>query len=500
MIGSDLVQLFFANSRLAADIASVIGQFSPQLIRTQRRLQMRNAPDVAFALAIQSAGIINLELTIESEDPVIKAFMEQVLRKSYRKLATGLCNAQPLGHQLCEIVWTTEPVSLQMTDELTGESKEQDLPVAWFPKDFKAIDPRSYNFMVDPAIDDWYGVQQIYWGRTPQDGENIVPREKLVWWCFRKEAAFGHLGGLPLCDSMYEGWWYKSALRFIRNRYMQKTAHPPIKAKAGPKVTIDGKDQNGFSYMASQALALDGGGVVVFPSSVDKDGNPLFDMELLEDGQRGDMFQHAIDSEKIEILRGGLITDRAATSGRGGSGGTRGGLAESRQHAEVMAESQETFIDELVDDVVQPQVVDRIGILNFGEEQYRASKTRLVTSGISSSLQQIYADLIAAVIDAEKAALNGEPIRLYERIDAPNILRALQIPLRPAAELEELAKKREQEKEQMQAQLAGAGGAAPAMGGRSSLGDPELEAAVRDRLVKGGVKPRNGQQAAGGSK
>lgn len=485
--GSDLVQLFFSNSRLAADIASVIGVLNPQWVTTSRRMQMRNDPDVAFALMIQRAPIINMEWSIESEDPVIKAFIEHVMKKVYRQMATGLSNAIPLGRQLCEMVWGAAPLTLTITDEFKGTSSEESIPMAWLPTEFKAIDPRSYNFLVDVDKDDWFGVEQIYQGKLPAKIQG-VPREKLVFWSFCREDVFGRLEGWPLCDKMYEGWWYKNALRFIRNRYMQKKAHPPTKAKAGPEITIDGKKQNGFTYMANQALALEGGGVVVFPSAVDKDGNPLFDMEFMKDDKRGDMIQQAIEAEKTEILRGGLVTDRAATSGRGGSGGgqQRGGLAESKQHAEVMHESQECFIDEYAEDVVQPQVIDRTVLFNFGEEALKNSKTRLVTSGISSSLQQIYADLISAIIDAEKAALNGEPIRLWERIDAPNILKALQIPLRPAAELEELAQQREADKKAAQDQLA-QGGAAGAGGGALGLQDPQLEKAVRDRLSKAGA-------------
>jgi len=479
-----LVQFYGTETRIAGDVQRLIGNFNPRYVGTDIRWMMRLDPDVSFGLALHRAPLVNLEWSIESHDPIIKAFVTQALEACYRELAGGLSLAMPFGRQICEKVWESRPLKLETTDETSGATTSKDFPAAWVYKRFKAIDPRTYHFIIDHDLDDWVGVEQLYmrFGLPPL---MPVSRERLAFWCFRREEVFGRLEGFPMLDQAYEPWWFKTATQLIANRYFEHRADPPLKIRAGDRIMIGGKEASGFEYMATQALQLKSGGAVVLPNLMEKETKEYkFDLEYMKDDKRGDQLQQRIDGLSTQILRSLWVTDRAGTSGRGGQA-SRGGLAEAKQHAETMSESQESIIDEYAE-VLQEDIIDPLVLYNFGEEALRSSRTKIVTAGVSDSLQAVYKDLLIELFECEKAQLDGEPIRPWERMDVPAILKTLQIPQRPGDELEQLAGERKKEKAAREAQ---AGSMTPGPGGADEplLGDAELEKKVRDRLVAKGA-------------
>jgi hypothetical protein len=483
-----LVQFYGAESRIAGDIQKRIGVFNPRLIGTDTRLLMRQDPVIAFGLAILEAPIVNLGWSIESKDPVIKAFCQWAVGRVYRNMAMAGSNAVSLGRQICDKIFDSLPLKLQVSDDVSGEETEQAFTNVWTISRFKAIDPRTYHFLIDPAIDDWVGVEQLFM-RPQSQSLAPVPKEKLLLWSFRREKNFGRLEGMSALDQSYEPWWFSAATEWIANHYFERKADPPMKIRSGNKINVGGKEVDGFAYMAGQAMGLRSGGIINLPSLKEKDGkNYLFDIEFLQDDKRGDQLQHRIDALQISKLRGLWVTDRAGTSGGGQSnGGSRGGRAESQSHAELMAQSQEAIIAEWIEDVVQPCVIDPLVRYNFGEDAWRESQTRIVSGGVSQSLQEVYKDVLLALFQAEAAVQNGSKIRAWEYLQVPAILKTLGMPLRDPQELEELVDEREQQAADMQAQMQQAGNPQTQ---DVNLGDPELEKAVRDKVQKTGAKTK----------
>lgn len=478
-----LVQFYGTESRIVGDIQKTLGVFNPRNVGTDIRLLMRQDPVIAFGLAILEAPIINLSYSIESKDPVIKAFVEWALQRVDKNMGLAASNAIPFGRQICDKIFEAIPLTLQVDNDVTGDETEKKFDQVWAFKRFKAIDPRTYHFLIDTAIDDWVGVQQLYM-RFNQDWLAPVPREKLLFWCHRREKVFGRLEGMPILDQVYEPWWFCAATELIANRYFERKADPAMKIRSSQTIRVGGKDVDGFGYMANQALALKSGGVINLPNTKDKDGKSyLNEIDYLQDDKRGDQLQHRIDALQLNKLRGMWITDRAGTSGAGHSqGGARGGRAEASAHAELMAASQESMVSDYLKESIQPQVVDDLVRYNFGEEALADSKTRIVTSGISQSIQEIYKDTLLGLFQAEAAQQAGTKIRPWEYIEVPALLKALGVPLRSADELEELVDEREQQQADMQKQMQGGLGPDTAKSTDVNLGDPDLEKAVRSRM------------------
>lgn len=433
--GSVLRQ-YFGISEVAGDVRRLVGTFNPREISIRDRLLMRLDPVIAFGLAILRAPLINLRWSIESKDPIIAAFCEQALRPHYRQLATAATLAIPFGFQVIEKVWETQLVDVEVENKIEGRSTTSRFPNAWTYRKFKGINPQTLSLLVDPIEDEWAGVRQKAKrvGGTSVD----VGTERVVLWSYRKEEVWGALTGFPHLDQVYEPWWWKTAMNLFANRYFERKADPIPKGRAQAQVTgSDGKPVDGFQFMADQMAALKNGGILLLPATKDKDGNYLFDVELLQDDKRGDMYQQRIDKLDTQILRGLWITDKAATAGDG-----TGSLAQAEQHAEVLAENLETIQNEFISDVVNPQVLDPLVVYNFGADKARTSQTKIRAGGLSSGMRDLLKEILINLLQTEQLLANGKKVKLAERLDAVAIAAELELPLVPIDELENLVDSR----------------------------------------------------------
>jgi hypothetical protein len=419
-------------SYVAARAASILGAFNPKYVTHKTRLLMRDDPDVAFALAIIRAPLLNLKYTIESRDPIIKAFVEHVLADRFRQLAMGSSLAIPFGAQVVEKVWKAEPVTIgREIQGAQGETSQGEFPLAWIIKRFKAIDHDTLSIITDPVEDDWIGVKQNV---TGQKDPVLADRHQVALWSFRRQEVWGNLAGYPIFNQSYSPWYGKGFTDLAANRYFERKGDPPAKGRAHDEVTINGRMSNGHKFMSDQIAALRSSGIMVLPNTRGANGEYLFDFDWAMDDKRGDMFQNRIAYFSTQILRGMWITDHAATTGEVGS------RAEAEVHVDVMSSSLETIIAEFVSEVANPQVVDDIVLFNFGEEALRNSGTRLVPAGISANQRLIMKDIFVALLNAEQMIADGEKIKLRDRIDAKGIARDLKVPLLSDEELEEQKK------------------------------------------------------------
>ena len=90
----------FGSANLLGDFQEILGVFNPRLVGIRDKLLMRQDPDIAFGIAVVTAPLLNLEWTIESDDPIIKEFVRIQIERIYRRMATGMSNAVGFGCRL----------------------------------------------------------------------------------------------------------------------------------------------------------------------------------------------------------------------------------------------------------------------------------------------------------------------------------------------------------------------------------------------------------------
>lgn len=467
-LSSALLTQLFGATEVSGQIKEILGTFNPRAIGVNEHILMRLDPDVAFALALQRAPVINMNWTVESNDDEIKTFVENQLRRHYRRLAKEATLSMIYGFQVIEKVWRAGPLTLRMQGK-DGTSSTKRLPLAWTLKRTKAIDPRTLTLLSDPILDEWVGVRQ-----SAQRGSGkpvFAGRDRAILWSFRAEDVWGKLTGFPLVNQAYEPWWWKNAMNLVSNRYFERRADPGIKGRA-PASTKDsrtGHAVDGFEYMAQQIRGLKNGSAVVLPATKDTQGNYLYDLELITDDKRGDMLQARIDALSIQIHRGLLLTDEAATSNETGS------RSRSEVHMEALGTMQEEVMDDWLDDVLNPQVVDPLVLYNYGPQALEESETFVRSGGLSEGMRQTMKEVLIGLLNVEQMTARGQRVSLADVIQMRDLAQEIGLPLKTPEEVDAIleAKAKSQETSDF---------------GQESdeEDDPEDEKAVEQDLIKSG--------------
>lgn len=445
-------------------VRRVIGTFNPREVTHDLRLLMRLDPDVAFATAIIRAPIINLRWSVESKDPEIAAYVEAALRPRYRELAKAASTAPLMGFRVIEPAWQTGPLSIQVKGKADGSATWKTIPVAWTYRKFRAIDSRTLTMIPDEA-GEFLGVRQSLGVLKGTNG--LAPADRLVLWSFRDEDVDGRLDGFPLYDQAYEPWYWKAAMNLFANRYFERRADPIPKGRAPVSTKDDkGRQVDGQALLVQQILAARNGGAFVLPPTVDeKTGKYTWDIEYLEDsGKAPAAYQARIDKLGVQIFRGLLLPEEAVSATE------MGGRARSEEHGARLDDSLQSIVDEFVDEVLNPQVVDPLVRFFKGEEAVRESGTRVKAAGLSGSMRTLLKEVLFKVMEAEAVLDQGGTIPTRKRIAAAQVLNMLDVPMVPEDEIEPEPVKEE-----------------PAEGDEEVEITPEMEEGVRKELARSGA-------------
>ena len=474
--GSVLRQ-YSSTSRLAGDGASIIGYFNPRRVTHKMRLLMLNDPLIAFGTAIHMGAITNLQYTVESRDPEVKAFIQAMLDRIYDDLALGGAMAIPLGWQVVEKVWAVKDLLVDVETRKDGEigTVEKSFPNAWIIDETKSIDHDTIKLLIDPEKDAWGGVEQSRTGHLSDDVQAPIGPEHVVLWSHRKQRVNGKLTGWSLLDQVYEPWWFGVAHELHTNRYFERKGDPSVIGRHPEGVFgPDGRKIDGGDWILEQAITLRNGGAVALSSKRDDKGQYVADLSYLQDDKRGDMFDARMEKLELRKLRGLLITDRVMAAGAGGLG-----TADADLQADVLAGFLQGNVRNWLGSVVNPQVVDPAILYNFGEERMRQSRTKVVAGETSTAMKDLLKEVIKITLQADAMIADGRPTQLLERLDIEGAVRAAGLPMRPMAETRALQAAR---------------AAAVKEAAETLAPDPQLDekgaAAAKDEFKNRGIKER----------
>lgn len=480
--GSDLIQL--GTSKLSANITRVLGEFNPRQVTLDDMFLMMRHPTVAFALGILRGVLMNMVWTVESDDLVIKDFVEKSLRRRFRSLARSMSLAVFIGFAHAEIVWGVR--KLVVDTERIGEGGkkepvEETFPMAWVVDRFKNISPKTTTFIIDEDEDEWIGIEQRPPGAKGGGGPIFVPREKMVLWSYRKEDVFGSLHGFGVAEQVYTPWYSSVAMGLSTDRYFERRAEGNYVARYGREITVGGVVRDGAAWIMQLLLGWRNGGVAALPNDRIKGTTDfVWDIELKEGDKRGDMFQGRIDALDLAILRAMFISEKAATSSDSG-----GSFAQAKVHADTMAQMIAAIETEFVDEVVNPQVVDREVLFNFGQQALDDTNTRVVESGLSQGQRDAIKEFTMKLLEGESIVEGGGTLKLADLIDKPMLARMGGLPMISDEEMAALLEVKEANKAEMEKRFKGKG---PDDDEDDDDDDEDLEPdAVKDQLIKDGI-------------
>ena len=393
----------------------LLGAYSPYAVSIETRKRMRLDPQIRLALAAIKAPIMGLAWRAESVDGSLARFVESALEPVWRSLVHSALNAVDFGFQAHEKVWQVNDVEVEEPKAEGGPRVRTYREVVTYRK-LKDLDPASVVILAD-EMGNFAGFRQL-------STDVVVPAEKAFVVTFEKE--WGNLYGTSRLDAAYEPWYWCRVLYASCNRYFERKGDPPIKGHAPAEIRLDedGNEVNSLDEANAVINSLRAGGTAVFPDERDEHGHPRWDFEFLLDDKRADMFLDYIQHLEVMKLRALLVPERVLTQE-----GATGSYALAQEHTDTFLRSEELLIQELLDHINR-YLVPQLVFYNFGPA---AAPVHITTSGLSRSSRELMKELLLRILDAERAANEGEPPNLAAVIDTVKLLEELNLPVREAA-------------------------------------------------------------------
>lgn len=244
---------------------------------------------------------------------------------------------------------------------------------------------------------------------------------------FVNDERFGDKNGRSVFTRALEDRWrWCENLYEICNRYYERRADPPIKARApgDKRRDTEGNEYSPMDKMDDAIKALRSGGHAVLSTELMGKGDKYaYDAEFMLDDQRGAMFLIYIQHLEVMKLRGLLVPERTVTQDQ-----STGSYGMAEAHVDMFITMVETAAGDLVKDFNE-QVIDQLVVANWGQDAPRAylrvsplnDRVKAFIRQIFQGLAQSYPQALVAILDLLKVCESMEvPLveGAQERLDA----------------------------------------------------------------------------------
>jgi len=336
---------------------SSIGEYNPDRIPVETYEKMRLDPTIALATSLIELPILGQNFRIVCTDEKISAVVEVLLRQIYRKLIKSMLRAIQFGFAAGEKVYEKVKLKVEVVEE-GGAKRTLHNRYTVRIKKVKFAHPKSVRIIRDEKTEEIKYVTQpaIH---TSWETPKKVKISKCVW--FTEDDEYGNFFGNARYTAAYQPWyWWAIVVQFML-RYLERRGSPGVVGKApfGQSIDNDGQKANNLDIIMKAAAALGSNTAVSIPSSYDKNANkPLWELELIQDDQRGDMFITVLQMLNRLKLSALFVPDKVAVA----EGSSTNATAES--HVDVHLMSLESLI-QVLEDAINQQVIPDLVSYNF---------------------------------------------------------------------------------------------------------------------------------------
>lgn len=295
-------------------------------VTTQDILVMKEHPAIRIALAARMAYVQRAfrQTSIQSVDPMAQAIgRSQVELIANQAIANGL-QSMIWGFQPNELVFERRDLNLRIREDERTEgtvgmatsdpaSAAPPRPIAPKMRDIylpnsivitkcKDLAPPRTELYVKGDLQEFDGLRYM------QDDRQRV--SALASYVVTHDGPYGQMYGRSLLAGVKKLWYEAVGVGMFTMYYLERKGDPPAKAFAPPVAGYDANDQPvpGPRYVVEMWNKMKSTGLIAFPS-VFQDGQRLYDLELMQDDQRADMFRSYQEHLIRQILWGILIPD-----------------------------------------------------------------------------------------------------------------------------------------------------------------------------------------------
>lgn len=398
-----------------------LGPFNPQFIPLTVKKIMRKDGQLGLGLTVIKAPIIGDRYYVECRDERIAAWTQAWFDKLRVELLFKALNCLDFGFQAFEPIWTVQDLNYQINGEWHTRRnsvyyrKFNDLDPSWIKMRY---DKKGRFTGLDVNQDDYaFAEKTVHLNLT----QSFVCT-------FREE--FGNLYGTSLLDNAYIFWYWCNQAYLMANRYLQNRGEPPMIGYAPQDSDVrvgEGEDArmlNALHYMGQVMAAVrgTGGGNLALPSEmyVDETGKLIgrkFDIKLLEDSSRGELFGTHIAHLQIMKLHSLLILPTAVDQGKGAPYGA------TEQHTATFLTTIDLIADMLLD-CLNKYVIWKPAFYEFGENSPRPVLKR---TGLSRDNRELLGNIIEKILMIERSKDFAGP-EFSEAVDFIKTLERLNVP------------------------------------------------------------------------
>lgn len=398
--------LKYANPRLqaVADALNTLGEYNPDRIPVQTYEKMRLDPQISISLALIKLPILAQNFRIESENQKCADLTDYLIRPIYRDLVSNLLKHIDYGFAVGQKEY--EQTKVKITKITEGGSKVTAYnDWAFYIRRVKFAHPASIRIIRNKRTEEiaWVTQQASFLaGSYILKNPKRISIDKCVWHAPTME--YGNYFGTSRLKAAYQPWYWSQVLLQFMMRYLERRGSPSAYAKAPPGHTVvDGEKVDNMDLALKTAESVISNSAIAYPTQYDKNGNPLWDVGLIKDDQRGDMFVAALQYLNVLKSRALWTPERVASA----DGASTNATAESHTDIHLMAEEAEI---QFLEQTINSQVLPDLMLYNFPENQRAPCHIKIdrLTHSRKIMLRDVFLRMIILAGGAIKDGLQPE--------------------------------------------------------------------------------------------
>lgn len=370
-----------------AGFVSDVGIYNPDEIPIGVYKRMSRDATIALGLATIRKVPQGLSYTIACKDKLQRNLVKKQVDCVYSRFNYETTTAVKYGVSVGELIWNWERMKIE--DDENSENVLYE-GLGWKLEKIKFVDPGTIMMRCDPK-GNLVGVTQF----STNEGLIPVDIEKLV--VYSHEGEFDNWWGVSRLKNIYPDWYWCLLFIHFMLKYYERKGTPLTKMRAplGTRTDEKGNKVNNLDWALSVGKNAASSSVVVVPAEFDKmsPNNHLWDMEYLEDQQRGEMFIDGINFFETRKLRGLFIPDRlglAADGSKHSPGGASAG--DSMDVFMLIQQALVNDIEGLWNEVIIPKIQE----YNFAKEEIVEAKIQIEKLDYSKKL--LFKDVLLRMI------------------------------------------------------------------------------------------------------
>lgn len=399
-----------------SNVESLYGVFNPETLSIDTFDLMKEDPTISAGLAFIKLPIFALPWRVECDDDRIRLFVEDALKRVWRKLVRSLLTAVEYGFSSHEKIFEMRRMKVERKSS-DGKMKKHFDRTALVYKKFKPHHPDSIRVRLDKH-GNFNGITQMQTAGKASE----VKVKKYKCFFFTHDEEFGNVFGKSRLKPAYKYWYWKEIIYNFMLMYYERRGSPPIIAHAPPGQgkKSDGTRVDNLQTALDLASSLLSNSIGVIPFEQAKNGSEnQWGVDYMSDDKRGEMFIEAINHLDSAILRALWIPERAITQGGTGS------YSMASVHADLFLMAELGLVND-IEASINEQVIPLLVQANFKPEErfpcYFVMDSMDWNRKIA--LKEIFIEMLRNVDNFVQGGLKPRKLPSFEQM-----AKALQIPV-----------------------------------------------------------------------